>query len=222
MNDNGRIGMALVGGYLLGRTKKAKLAVGLGMFLAGRKLSLNPQQLAKMAADSPVIGGLSDQVRKDLMNGTKSALTSAVTRRANSLADSLHERTLDINDPSGRRRRSEAEDGGDGGDDEDDRYDEDLPGDERADDAGDEAGDVPEDDEPQERPRPRPRRKAPASARKPAGAAKTAKSAAGSRSAKSTAGKAAKPASGGRAGGSARERAASGARKATGRGGRNG
>ncbi|MDX6237683.1 MAG: hypothetical protein QOG10_2498, partial [Kribbellaceae bacterium] len=35
MMTNAKIGTALVGGYLLGRTKKAKLALGLGMFLAG-------------------------------------------------------------------------------------------------------------------------------------------------------------------------------------------
>jgi hypothetical protein len=211
MNDNGKIGMALVGGYLLGRTKKAKLAIGLGMVLAGKKLDLSPQQLLKMAANSPVLGGLSDQVRRDLMDGTKSALTSAVTKRADGLADSLHERTRDLSDPAGRRRRA-GEDG--------EESDEDPPEDEHAADAEDEPG----GEEPEERPRPQ--RKAPAAGRKSAGAAKSAKpaakSAAAGRSSKSTAKKAAKPASGGRSGGTARKAAASGTRKTTGRGGRDG
>lgn len=101
--NNIKIGAALVGGYLLGRTKKVKLAIGLGMFLAGKKLSVDPRQLGKLVAGSPLLGGLNDQVRKELVNATKSAATSALTKRANGFADSLRERTLDLNDPSRRR-----------------------------------------------------------------------------------------------------------------------
>ncbi|WP_405774397.1 hypothetical protein [Streptomyces sp. NBC_00859] len=103
MKCNGKIGVALVGGYLLGRTKKAKLAIGLGMFLAGKKLSLDPAQLGRMVADSPVLGSLNSQVRKELVEATKSAATSALTKRATGLADSLHERTLGLDDPDGPR-----------------------------------------------------------------------------------------------------------------------
>ena len=54
MMNNAKIGVALVGGYFLGRTKKAKMAIGLGMFLAGKKLNLDPKQLGKLVANSPV------------------------------------------------------------------------------------------------------------------------------------------------------------------------
>ncbi|MFE2378769.1 hypothetical protein [Streptomyces sp. NPDC059398] len=101
MTGNGKIGVALVGGYLLGRTKKAKLAIGLGMFLAGKKMSLDPAQLGKMLANSPVLGSLNSQVRKELVEATKSAATSALTKRATGLADSLHERTLGLGESSG-------------------------------------------------------------------------------------------------------------------------
>ncbi|WP_405560837.1 hypothetical protein [Streptomyces sp. NBC_01180] len=100
MTGNGKIGAAVVGGYLLGRTKKAKLAIGLGMFLAGKKMSLNPAQLGKMVADSPVLGSLNSQVRKELVEATKSAATSALTKRASGLADSLHEKTLGLDESS--------------------------------------------------------------------------------------------------------------------------
>ncbi|WP_328322297.1 hypothetical protein [Streptomyces sp. NBC_00388] len=117
MKCNGKIGVALVGGYLLGRTKKAKLAIGLGMFLAGKKLSLDPAQLGKLVADSPVLGSLNTQVRKELVEATKSAATSALTKRATSLADSLHERTLGLDDPDGaedeRDTKARDEDSGD-------------------------------------------------------------------------------------------------------------
>ncbi|MFJ9413697.1 hypothetical protein ACIRPT_05955 [Streptomyces sp. NPDC101227] len=93
MMINAKIGMALVGGYLLGRTKKAKMAIGLGMFLAGKRLNLDPRELGRLAAESPVLGPLGDQARKELVDATKSAATSALTHRMSGLADSLHERT---------------------------------------------------------------------------------------------------------------------------------
>ncbi|PBC80671.1 hypothetical protein SAMN05216511_6709 [Streptomyces sp. KS_16] len=98
MMSNAKIGVALVGGYLLGRTKKAKMAIGLGMFLAGRKLNLDPRQLGALVANSPVLGPLNDQVRKELVDATKSAAGAALNQRMNGLADSLHERTLALNE----------------------------------------------------------------------------------------------------------------------------
>ncbi|MFH9201267.1 hypothetical protein ACH4KO_28995 [Streptomyces anulatus] len=93
MTKNAKIGAALVGGYLLGRTKKAKLALGFGMFLLGKKVDLDPRQIGRMLADSPVLGSLNDQVRKELVDATRTAATKAVTQRAGSLADSLQQRT---------------------------------------------------------------------------------------------------------------------------------
>ncbi|GAA1170832.1 hypothetical protein GCM10009654_30050 [Streptomyces hebeiensis] len=113
MMTNAKIGVALVGGYALGRTKKAKLAIGLGMFLAGRKLSVDPRQLGRLVADSPFLSSLNDQARRELVDATKSAATSALTRRVSGLADSLHERTLDLGEPGRRLRRAT------GGEDED-------------------------------------------------------------------------------------------------------
>ncbi|MGW9250054.1 MULTISPECIES: hypothetical protein [unclassified Streptomyces] len=93
MTKNAKIGAALVGGYLLGRTKKAKLALGFGMFLVGKKFDLDPRQLGRTLANSPVLGSLNDQVRKELVDATRTAATKAVTQRAGSLADSLQQRT---------------------------------------------------------------------------------------------------------------------------------
>ncbi|MBL1102297.1 hypothetical protein [Streptomyces coffeae] len=96
MTSNGKIAIAVAGGYLLGRTKKAKLAFGLGMMLAGKKISLDPQALAKALADSPLLSGLNAQARKELVDAARTAATKAVTDRANTLADSLHDRTLSL------------------------------------------------------------------------------------------------------------------------------
>lgn len=93
MTQHAKIGAALVGGYLLGRTKKAKLAVGFGMFLLGKRIDLDPRQIGRALADSPALGSLNAQVRKDLVDATRTAATKAVTQRAGSLADSLQQRT---------------------------------------------------------------------------------------------------------------------------------
>ncbi|RLL70119.1 hypothetical protein [Streptomyces sp. Z26] len=98
MMTNGKIGVALVGGYVLGRTKKAKLAIALGMALAGKKLSVDPQQLVRMAANSPAFSALSKQVREELLDSTRTAATSALTSRANRLADSLQNRSAGLED----------------------------------------------------------------------------------------------------------------------------
>ncbi|MER7956897.1 hypothetical protein [Streptomyces sp. NPDC096030] len=90
---NATTAAALVGGYLLGRTRKAKMAIGVGMFLAGRRLDLDPRKIGKLLAASPVAGALSEQVRRELFEATKSAATQALTKRASGLADSLQERT---------------------------------------------------------------------------------------------------------------------------------
>lgn len=127
MTGNAKIGAALVGGYLLGRTKKAKLAIGFGMFLAGKKLSLDPKQLGRMLAESPLLGTVNDQVRKELVGATKTAAANALTQRATGLADSLRKRTLDLEDPSGAKARDEddADDADDATDDDRDARDED-------------------------------------------------------------------------------------------------
>ncbi|NEW76357.1 hypothetical protein [Streptomyces rhizosphaericus] len=110
MMTNGKIAVAVVGGYLLGRTKKAKLAVGLGMLLAGKKITLDPQQLKKSLAEAPLLSGLNSEVRKELVDATRQAATKAVSGRVSGLADSLHERTALL--------RGEGEGEGEGGDEE--------------------------------------------------------------------------------------------------------
>ncbi|NKI41947.1 hypothetical protein [Streptomyces physcomitrii] len=107
---NIKIGAALAGGYLLGRTKKAKLAIGFGMFLAGKKLDLDPRALAKTLAASPALSGLNQQVRKELVDATKSAATDALTKRVSGLADSLQDRTKAIGTADSARRADEDED----------------------------------------------------------------------------------------------------------------
>ncbi|MEU8871713.1 hypothetical protein AB0D24_11150 [Streptomyces javensis] len=119
MMTNGKIAVAVVGGYLLGRTKKAKLAVGLGMLLAGKKITLDPQQLKKSLAEAPLLSGLNSEVRKELLDATRQAATKAVSGRVSGLADSLHERTALLRGEGGDEdEEADAEDERDRGGDE--------------------------------------------------------------------------------------------------------
>jgi hypothetical protein len=91
--NNATIGAAVLGGYLLGRTKKAKLALSLGAMLAGSKV--RPGQLGK-ALDSPFLSDLTHQVRTELADASKAAASSVLTAKADSLAGTLHDRTAEL------------------------------------------------------------------------------------------------------------------------------
>jgi hypothetical protein len=112
--NNAKIGAALLGGYLLGRTKKGKLAIGMGAMLAGSRV--NPVQVGKTLQESPLVNTLAQQVRTELGGAGKAAATTVLTAKADSLADALHART------SGLRQQAErAEDEEPEADEEDDR-----------------------------------------------------------------------------------------------------
>ncbi|MDA0567178.1 hypothetical protein LG943_23075 [Streptomonospora sp. S1-112] len=97
MNQTGKIVAAAVGGYILGRRKKFKLAVGLGLYLGARKLNISPQMvvkgLTKELGALPVVGELKDQTRDQLVATGKDAAGKLVTKWAGGLADSLNDRT---------------------------------------------------------------------------------------------------------------------------------
>ncbi len=226
MMSNAKIGVALVGGYLLGRTKKAKMAIGLGMFLAGKKLNLDPKQLGTLVANSPVLGPLNDQVRKELVDATKAAAGTALTQRMSGLADSLHERTAALTegrDAAGDTERAVDDEAPRAGADDEDQ----APEGEARGNAEDAEGAV---DAEEEEPAPR-RRKSAASSAKSANSAKSATTSAAKSSAKSAkktgtaaarrpaasasraSGKAAAASSRGRPAASSGRKAASGARK---------
>jgi hypothetical protein len=91
--NNAKIGAAVVGGYVLGRTKKAKLALSIGAALAGSRV--RPGQLGK-ALDTSFLSGIRKQVRTELTEASKAAATSVLTAKAESLAETLHERTVGL------------------------------------------------------------------------------------------------------------------------------
>jgi hypothetical protein len=125
MMNNAKLGAAVLGGYLLGRTKKGRLALSVGAALAGSRM--RPGQVGKLLQDSPVLGNVSKQVRSELAGAGKAAATTVLSAKAESLADALHERTAGLKERahgeggSGRDEDARDEEGAD----EEDREDRD-------------------------------------------------------------------------------------------------
>ncbi|MEV5397004.1 DNA primase [Streptomyces cellulosae] len=149
MNRTG-LGLAIGAGYLLGRTKKLKMALAVGGLVAGKKLNLSPRAVADLVGqqlrDNPQFKELGDQLRGDLRGAGKAASGALVERQLSSLADRLHGRTGEVRGRlagGGEDRDAEAEDTGEepydeetDGHEPDDAEDRDDGGRERGPDAG--------------------------------------------------------------------------------------
>ncbi|WP_256106032.1 histone protein [Streptomyces sp. ODS05-4] len=141
---NATTGAALIGGYVLGRTKKARLAIAVATWLVRKRI--DPKKVSSLIADSPALEGLTGQLRGQLGEAGKKAAISAVTARADRLADQLHTRTE-------RLRRGEDEEPPEGDELEDDETDDEPESDASENDDLEGAGpgpDGPPDEEDQE------------------------------------------------------------------------
>jgi hypothetical protein len=90
-----RVALGVAGGYLLGRTKKMKLALMLGSTVAGRRAG-GPGglvgQAAKLLGESPEMALLSEELRGRLVEAGKGAVLAVAARQVESLADRLSQR----------------------------------------------------------------------------------------------------------------------------------
>ncbi|MFE7922568.1 DNA primase, partial [Streptomyces sp. NPDC057398] len=111
MNRMG-LGLAVGAGYLLGRTKKLKMAVAVGGLVAGKKLNLSPRMVADLVQqqlkNNPQFKEIGDQLRGELQGVGKAASGALVERQLDALADRLHGRTAQMREQlsgggSGRR-----------------------------------------------------------------------------------------------------------------------
>ena len=97
VNENVKLGTGVVGGYLLGRTKKGKLALRLAFWAATRNSGLRPGELASRLArelrDSPEIADALVGVRRELGDVGRRLAGDALGRQLDVLADRLHDRT---------------------------------------------------------------------------------------------------------------------------------
>ncbi|MFG2175564.1 hypothetical protein ACGFMO_30090 [Streptomyces niveus] len=91
------VAAAMAAGYVLGRTKKGKLALGLAALVAGQQIPMNPRELvilaARKLADNPAVAPLVEQARGDVLNAGRSALSATANRRLEAVADALQQRT---------------------------------------------------------------------------------------------------------------------------------
>jgi hypothetical protein len=96
------LGLAIGAGYLLGRTKKLKMAVAVGGLVAGKKLNLSPRMVAELLQEqlrnNPQFKEIGDQLREDLRGVGKAASGAMVERQIDALADRLHGRTAQVRD----------------------------------------------------------------------------------------------------------------------------
>lgn len=101
---------AVAGGYVLGRTKKGRLALTVASYAAGRHFGVTPRKIvtegAKRLGDIPQVAELGDHMRGELMAAGREAVSSAADRRLSAFADALHERTLRL-EGSGEEDRGE-------------------------------------------------------------------------------------------------------------------
>ncbi|HET7357358.1 MAG TPA: hypothetical protein VFJ09_11845 [Nocardioidaceae bacterium] len=153
MNATARITAAVAGGYLLGRTKKLKLAITVGSMLAGQRISTNPRELLRQGAQliesNPELAKLSDQVRSQLLQALRAAAVSTASDSMNQLSDAIHNRTERLAVTQGENGSGEEEPEDEAAPDEPE--DEEPEDEEPEDDASDEEG---EDEQPTARKRP--------------------------------------------------------------------
>jgi hypothetical protein len=100
MMNRTAMGLAIGAGYLLGRTRKLKMALAVGGLVAGKKLNLTPSGVAdllgKQLRDNPQFKEIGDQLREDLRGVGKAASGAMVERQMTALADRLHGRTSEV------------------------------------------------------------------------------------------------------------------------------
>ncbi|GAA2760355.1 hypothetical protein [Actinopolymorpha rutila] len=114
MNNSTKIALAVVGGYVLGRRKKARFALLLGSALIGKRLDLRSlgQEAFERLSESPQFGRIRDEVTGELASTGRAAALASLTRPLDRLADSLEERTAGLTgkptgDGKGRGREDE-------------------------------------------------------------------------------------------------------------------
>ncbi|MHC3468852.1 DNA primase [Streptomyces sp. 7R007] len=96
------LGLAVGAGYVLGRTKKLKMAFAVGTLVAGKRMNLSPRAVADLVSQqllkNPQFKEIGDQLREDLRGVGKAASGAMVERQIDALADRLHGRTAQVRD----------------------------------------------------------------------------------------------------------------------------
>ena len=151
MSANSKIALAVAGGYLLGRTKKLRLAVTLAGMMAGKRLATNRDLLSqgtKLLEGNPQLKQLQGQLAGRLVDVAKEAAMVAAAGRVESLTRSLQDKGKRSAEDQPEDEEPELEEPED--------ETEEEPEDEADEEPEDEADEEPEDEEePEEEPAPR-------------------------------------------------------------------
>src|SRR6187455_3245486 len=95
MSATTKIAVGVASGYLLGRTKKLKLAFTVASLLAGQRMATNPASLmaqgSKLVDQSPELQKLQKQLTGKLMEAAKAAALTTATSRLELLSATLRD-----------------------------------------------------------------------------------------------------------------------------------
>ncbi|MBF8189623.1 hypothetical protein ITP53_28585 [Nonomuraea sp. K274] len=95
MNDTGKVALALVAGYYLGRRQKLRLALALATAGVTRKMRRDGggllQQGSKVLSASPEVADMTDRLKGEVLQVAKAAAVSAASRQIDSLTTKLRE-----------------------------------------------------------------------------------------------------------------------------------
>src|SRR4051795_9494239 len=146
----GNVALGVAAGYLLGRTKKMRLAITLGSMIAGKHVSTSPAGLLRQAGElvekNPQLAELQQRVTGELFDAARSAALATATSRLQSANRALLGPADDEDQDDEDDDEYEDEDEYD-----QDEYDEDEEDDEPEDEPEDELEDE-QDDEPEDEP----------------------------------------------------------------------
>lgn len=142
-----KIVAGVAGGYLLGRTKKLRLAITIAGLLAGKKLAADPKSIVdKMVDQNPELQHLKGQLTEGLTSAAKELAVATAASRMEAVTDTLQQGLGD----QAQKGRDQVKKGLGGQSDEADEGaegDEESATDESADESGDEPEEEPRDEE---------------------------------------------------------------------------
>ena len=146
MSTTARVGSAVAAGYLLGRFKKLRLALVVGSALANKDVRSSGMGLLQRGGAGLGTGGITQQVKSQLMDAGRAAAVSVAASKINSLSDRLQERSENMRSGGGVSKRGDDEEVEDARDEEEDLDDEDVD-EPTAEDDTEEGDEVEEDEE---------------------------------------------------------------------------
>jgi hypothetical protein len=112
-STNAKLAAAMIGGYVLGRTKKGGAALALASWLSGNRAGPQAMSMARkgltQVAQSEQAAQIMNQVRGPLMEAAQKAATQAVLSRVTAISNGLTARTQALSEVGGTTVEGTAE-----------------------------------------------------------------------------------------------------------------